>query len=152
MFRDWKSITGVLTVFALGCLAGLFLGFIVVHHRVVAVMQRGSPAYEQMLERRLSRGLHLDDGQRTRLHETLVANIEARKKLQAQLQPQLRALNLQTSRDLQSMFTPDQLATFQKNLVELRRRFASPGLGGRAGARATADNQSAPATNAPATP
>jgi hypothetical protein len=119
MLRDWKSTLAVMLVFALGGVAGLLVGFIVMHHRTAVLLQRGSPAYEQMLERRLSRGLDLDAGQ------------EERKKLQEQLQPQVQALNIQTRRELHALLTPEQLATFRQNLEDFRRRFGAPGLGGR---------------------
>jgi uncharacterized protein YneF (UPF0154 family) len=130
MLRDWKSTLAVMLVFALGVAAGLFLGFIIMRQHVNAALRRDSPAYEQLLERRLSRGLRLDDSQRARFHETLMANIEQRKQLQKQLQPQIQALNLETARELRSIFTPQQLATFRQNLEDFRRRFGAPGLGG----------------------
>lgn len=150
MFRDWKSILGVLAVFILGGVAGLLLSFIVVRHRVTELLRPGSPAYEQMLERRLSRGLHLDAGQRERFHEALIANIEARKKLQVQLQPQMQELNLETRRQLAIILTPEQRATFRQNMEEFRRRFGMPGLGVRGAERAAAeDNAPAASTNTP---
>jgi len=129
MLQDWKSTLAVMLVFALGVAAGLFLGFIVMHHRVAAALSHNSPAYEQLLERRLSRGLHLDDSQRERFHEALMTNIEQRKQLQMQLQPQVQALNLETRRELRSILTEQQLATFRQNLEDFRRRFGNPGLG-----------------------
>lgn len=130
MFRDWKSIFGVLAVFALGGVAGVLLAFIVVHHRVGQLMRPGSPAYEQMVERRLSRGLHLDADQRERFHAALAANIEARKKLQQQIQPQVQQLNLETRREMGAILSPGQRETFHRNLQDFRRRFGVPGLGG----------------------
>lgn len=130
MLRDWKSTLAVMLVFALGVAAGLFLGFIIMHQHVAAALRRESPAYEQLLERRLSRGLDLDDGQRERFHEALMANIEQRKQLQAQLQPQVQALNFETRREIRSILNPQQLAAFRQNLEEFRRRFGNPALGG----------------------
>jgi hypothetical protein len=128
--RDWKSLLGVMLIFVLGCLAGVFGSLAVVHHRVEVMLRRGSPAYEQLLERRLSRGLHLDPGQRERLHETFMTNIEERKKIQAQLQPQMRALTDQTRQQIKAILTPEQMQQFRHNLVEFRRRFGPAGLGG----------------------
>ena len=129
MMRDWKSIVGVLLVFALGALAGAFLALSLGHYRVAAALQRGSPAYEEFLERRLSRGLDLDPAQRERFHEALSANIEARKQLQAQLQPQIQVINLETRRELQGFLKPGQLTALKQNLQDFRRRFGAPGLG-----------------------
>ena len=138
MLRDWKSTLAVMLVFALGVAAGLFLGFIIMRQHVNAALRRDSPAYEQLLERRLSRGLHLDDGQRERFHEALMTNIEQRKQLQLQLQPQVQALNFETRRELRSILDAQQLATFRQNLEDFRRRFGNPGLGGGRGLDAAA--------------
>lgn len=149
MFRDWKSILGVLIVFALGGVAGLLLGFIVVHHRVVQLMRPGSPAYEQMLERRLSRGLHLDADQREKFHAVLAENIEARQRLQVQLQPQVQQIKGETKRELGEFLTLKQRETLRGNLEDFRRRFGMPGLGGRAGGdeMPIGSTNSPPATN-----
>ena len=143
MLRDWKSTLAVMLVFALGCAAGVLVAFIVMRQHVAAVLQRDSPAYEQLLERRLSRGLNLDEDQRAKFHEALTSNIEARKSLQKQIQPQVQALNLQTRQELRSILKPGQLAAFRRNLEDFRRRFGSPGLGGRGLDRTTDDTSAA---------
>jgi hypothetical protein len=129
MLRDWKSTLAVMLVFALGVAAGLFLGFIVMHQHVNAALRHDSPAYEQLLERRLSRNLHLDDGQRERFHQALMTNIEQRKQLQLQLQPQMQTLNQETRRELRSILNAQQLAIFRQNMEDFRRRFGGPSLG-----------------------
>ena len=148
MFRDWKSMLGVLAVFVLGAVAGLLIGFIFMRHRMTAMVKRGSPAYEQFLERRLSRGLNLDEGQRARFHEVLVANIEARKKLQMQIQPQVQSLNLATKEQIRSMLTPQQLVTLRRNMEEFRSRFGARGLGNPAANHSLNGNQLPEQTNA----
>jgi hypothetical protein len=131
MMRDWKSTLAVMLVFALGCVAGVFVAFIVMRQHVAALLQRDSPAYEQLLEHRLSRGLDLDATQRERFHNALISNIEARKSLQKELQPQVQALNLQIRQELRSILTPEQLVIFRRNMEDFRRRIGPPGLGGR---------------------
>jgi hypothetical protein len=148
MMRDWKSIFGVLLVFALGALAGAFGSLSFAHYRVAAALQRGSPAYEEFLERRLSRGLDLDPDQRERFHQALAANIEARKKLQAQLQPQIQVINLETRREFQDILKSGQLATLRQNLQDFRRRFGAPGLGLGPRTPNGQDNVAAPASPA----
>lgn len=128
--RDWKSLLGVVLIFALGGLAGAFVSRAIVHHRTAVFLKRGSVAYEELLEDHLSRGLHLDADQRSRFHEIFMANIEERKRIQAQVQPQMRALNGQTTQQIRALLTPEQMQEFRHNIVEFRRRFGSPGLGG----------------------
>ena len=128
--RDWKSLLGVILIFALGGLAGAFVSLAIVHHRTTVFLKRGSGAYEQMLEWHLSHGLHLDPDQRSRFHELFMTNIDERKKIQAQIQPQMRELNKQTTQQIRALLTPEQMQQFRHNLAEFRRRFGSPGLGG----------------------
>jgi hypothetical protein len=127
--RDWKSLLGVMLIFLLGCLAGAFVALAVVHHRTTVFLQRGSLAYEQFLERRLSHRLHLDPNQRERFHEAFMANIDERKQIQAQVQPQMKALNAQTGQQIRAILTPEQLEQFHENLADFRHRFGTPGMG-----------------------
>ena len=71
-----------------------------------------------------------------------MANIEERKKLQLQIQPQVQAVNMETRREFRDILTPDQLVTLQQNFQDFRKRFGAPGLGGRA-----VDTQDNPPTN-----
>jgi hypothetical protein len=130
--RDWKSLVGIILVFVLGGLAGAFISLAVVHHRTTVILKRGSLAYEQMLEWHLSHGLNLDPGQRDRFHQAFMSNIEERKEIQAQIQPQMRTLNEQTGQEIRSILTPDQLLQFRHNLADFRRRFGAPGFNPRA--------------------
>jgi uncharacterized membrane protein len=129
MMSQGKSILGVLLVFVLGGLAGGFLALSVAHRWEMKTLQRGSPEYEQFLERRLVRGLDLTADQREHFHEALVDNIEQRKRLQSFLQPQMQELNLQLGRAMRTNLKPDQLATFRQNLKDFRQRFGAPGIG-----------------------
>jgi hypothetical protein len=129
MMGQGKSILGVLLVFVLGGLAGGFLALSIAHRWELAAIQRGSPAYEQFLERRLVRGLDLTDDQRERFHEALVSNIKARQDLQRELQPQMQELNVELGRAMRVNLKPDQLATFRQNLKDFRQRFGAPGIG-----------------------
>ena len=149
---DFKSILGVLLVFVLGALAGAFLALSIAHHRVTTLLQHGSPAYEQLLERRLGRGLHLDAIQRAQFHEALVENIEKRKQLQKQIQPQVQQINLETRTKLHAFLSLDQLEQLQRNLQDFRARFGAPGLNiGHPAATAADSTNGAPASSYAAT-
>ena len=140
--RDWKSILGVTLVFVLGMLAGAFISLTFAHHRVTTLLQRGSPAFEQLLERRLSRGLDLDADQRTHFHEAFMNNIAQRRQVQLQVQPQMQALNAQTAHELRAILNPNQLAVFRHNLAEFRKRYGTPGMSN--GRAFDADAESSP--------
>jgi hypothetical protein len=132
MNSSWKAFLGVLLVFFLGVLAGALIAAVHFKHRATVFFQRGTPAYVELLEHHLTRGLALDDTQRQEIHEAFLQNIEERKKLQAQIQPQVQELNMGTMREIRSVLRPDQLATFRDNLAEFRQRTGRPALNTRA--------------------
>jgi hypothetical protein len=123
MSSSWRAFLGVGLVFLLGVLAGSLITAVHFKHRATLFFQRGTPAYVELLERSLTRGMTLDDAQRQQIHDSFLQNIEGRKKLQAQIQPQVRELNQETMQQIRSILRPDQVATFQENLAAFRRRF-----------------------------
>ena len=143
-----KAIAGVLLVFLLGCAAGTLASSAFFIHRGAVFLQRGAPAYVDILERRLTRGLSLDATQKTQIHDAFMSNLEERKKLQLQIQPQVRDLNQQTFRQIKTILHPDQVEGFQKNLAELHRRLGRLG----AATEGTEEGASAPSNAEVTTP
>jgi hypothetical protein len=150
MSNSWKAFLGVILVFFLGTLAGALIAAVIFKHRATVFFQRGSPAYVELLERRLTRGLALDDTQRQEIHESFLQNLEQRKKLQAEIQPQVQQLNHETMREIRSVLRPGQVEKFKDNLAEFRLRTGRPALNGRASnPDSTNDISGPPANSAP---
>jgi hypothetical protein len=126
MTGNWKAVLGVILVFVLGCLAGVLASSVYFAHRASVFLQRGAAAYIEVAERRVTRGLNLDENQKEQIHEVFMANLAERKHLQAQIQPQIQALNFQTVREIKSLLRPDQMEAFHRNLTEFHRRFGRP--------------------------
>ena len=135
-------------VFFLGVLAGALISAVYFKHRTTVFFQRGTPAYVELLERRLTRGLDLDDIQRQQIHDAFLQNIEERKKLQFQIQPQVQQLNMETMRQIRGALHPEQLAAFRENLKKFRQQFGRPLPGGHAPEEASPDELSGAPTNA----
>lgn len=125
-----KTFFGVLLVFVLGCAAGILVSSIYFSHRAAVFLQRGAPAFVEVLERRMTQGLNLDANQKEQIHQIFMDNLQERKKLQAQIQPQVQALNWQTVRQIKTVLRPEQMEAFHGNLAEFRRRFGRnrPGI------------------------
>jgi hypothetical protein len=124
MNDHWKARFGVLLVFLLGGLVGGLSASIYFHHRMALFLERGPAAYVDVLERRLTRHLHLDASQKQQIHDDMMENLAQRKLLQAQIRPQVKMLNQQTIQQIRTILTPDQLIVFHENLAELHKRAA----------------------------
>ena len=142
MNSTWKAILGVIAVFIFGWLAGVLSASVFIGHRAMALYRGGPAAVEQLLEKRLTRGVGLDATQRQQIHGYVMENVNQRLQLQKQLQPQIRALNQQTLKEIDAVLRPEQAEKFHANLDYFRmhagRSFFNPG---------GEDSPAAPATN-----
>lgn len=123
MNSTWKAILGVLLVFILGWLAGALCSGLYFRHRVLAIVQGGPEAVAQVLEKRMTRNLDLNDTQRQQVHSFILQNLQQRKQLQSQIQPEVQMANRQTLSQINSILTPDQRVVLHANLIEFRQRF-----------------------------
>ena len=96
---------------------------IVVHHKALALLQRGPEAIAVVLERQTTHGLGLNEDQKKQLHLLLVDNVRQRLELQKQVQPQVKAVNRQTLQEIDALLTPDQQQRFHDNLILFKDRF-----------------------------
>lgn len=120
----WKASLGVTLVFVLGCIAGALGSSLYFSHRTALLAQRGTAAYIEFVERRTTRNLHLDSEQKREIHDYFMANLDSRKQLQTQIQPQIQQLNIQTFQQVKAVLRPDQAQLFHDNMIELRKGFA----------------------------
>jgi hypothetical protein len=123
MNKTWKAILGVILVFILGWLTGALCGSLYVRHRILDLVHRGPEAMAEVLEQRMTRNLDLDANQKSQIHGFVLENLQQRKELQAQVQPQVQIANRQTLREINSVLSPDQQQRLHQNLVEFRQRF-----------------------------
>ncbi len=122
MTSHWKAIFGVLLIFVLGFTAGIVCSSIFVHRKMIAFLQHPGVAVQAALERRLTRKLNLDENQKKQIHDIFVENLQDRRELGRQIQPQVRMVNIETFQKINSVLRPDQQETFRRNLEELHTR------------------------------
>jgi len=118
----------VILVFILGCLSGSLGTFVFVAHRTTVLLHRGAPAFAELVERRMTRHLDLDAAQKEKIQQFLVQNIDSRKQLQGQIQPDVQRLNFQTIQQIRSILRPDQARIFYDNLADYRKHLARAAL------------------------
>jgi hypothetical protein len=156
MTGHWKASLGVLLVFILGCLSGMLVSSVYFSHRTAVFFQRGSAAYIDLAEHRLTRNLNLDPTQKQEIHQYFLENLAERKQLQAQVQPEVQMLNHQTFGEIRSVLRPEQMTVFRENLNEFRKRFArtadNPPGTENTGAANNFQTNTAPANSPPAIP
>ena len=128
MNSTWKAVLGSVLIFFLGIVAGALLTTGVIKHRVGLLFQRGTPAFVEVLERRLTRHLVLTPGQKLQIHQYLMENVEERRRLVAPLQPDIQQLNRKTITEISGTLHQDQINAFEMNLADLRRNLRRSAL------------------------
>jgi hypothetical protein len=120
MTSHWKAVLGVVLIYIFGCFSGAFSISIFYHHKLLAFLDHPGVVLSAALERRLTGNLALDAKQKQQVHEYFLENLQQRKELQKQIQPQVQALNLQTIREVAAILRPDQTELFQLNIDKFR--------------------------------
>jgi hypothetical protein len=128
MTTHWKAILGVLLVFIFGCFCGVAAASIIFHHKMTAFLQHPAVAASEAFEKRVTRNLSLDAGQKEKIHQLFLDNLKQHQQLQREIQPQVLRLNFETFQEINSVLRPDQAETFHNNIADLRKRFAKAGL------------------------
>jgi hypothetical protein len=125
MSSSWKAGIGVLLVFLLGWTAGVLCHIIYAHHQVIQIIRNGTvpEAVAQMMERRMTYNLDLNSDQQQQIHGFIIQNLQQRRVLQVQIQPQVQQANRETLRQILSVLTPDQQTKLRDNIAEFRQRF-----------------------------
>lgn len=134
MTSHWKAVLGVLLIFILGFTSGLVAASIFVHRKFEAFLKHPEAVAEATLEKRLTSHLELDPNQKQQIHAIFARNLEERKQLNQQIQPQVRMANLGTFQEINAILRPDQQQRFRENIEQFRNRF------GKAAANADAGN------------
>ena len=123
MSSHWKAVLGVILVFILGFASGLVCSSIMMHRKLATFLLQPGAQAEAVLEKKLTRHLDLDEIQQRQIHGYFMENLQQRKDLNKQIQPQVRILNQQTFQEIAACLHPEQQEQFRKNLEEFRNRF-----------------------------
>jgi len=124
MTSSWKAVLGVILIFILGFISGIVCSSIFVGHKLAALLRQPSLVAEAALEKRLTRNLNLDENQKTQIHGYFLENLQSRREFNKQIQPEVRAANIETFQKIRTVLRPDQQELFRKNLEEMHNRFS----------------------------
>jgi hypothetical protein len=140
MKTTWKAVLGVILIFVLGCVFGAIGTSLIVRHRVLQIVRGGPEAMAELLERRTTRNLDLNTDQKAQIHALVLKNLQDRKQLQMQIQPQVQSENRETLKAIDAVLKPEQVQRFHDNLLEFKMRL------GRNPLNPGPEGQSAPAS------
>jgi hypothetical protein len=122
MNPTWKAVAGVVLIFILGWFGGA-LSTLIITRQKMQVLVRNPQAMTMLLIRQTSRGLDLNDSQKSQFRTLLMQNVKERMHLQMEIQPQVWAFNRQTVQEVDALLTPNQQQKFQDNLLLFEARF-----------------------------
>jgi hypothetical protein len=115
----WKTVLAIFLIFAFGCFSGVLSMSMIARHRAADAALRNPADIGPVLERRLLRGIELDEDQQQHAHNIFKANSDRRQQLQAQLHPIVQALDYGTVTQIDAMLRPDQRDHFHQNVLQL---------------------------------
>jgi hypothetical protein len=138
MSKTWKAVLGVILIYIFGCFSGAVSTSIFFHHKMLEFLKHPGVAELAVLEKQLTGNLGLDDDQKKQVHACFLENLEQRKELQKQIQPQVQALNRQTRQEITAILHPGQVELFNQNIEKFRKRWAPTAF------NQNAENPSAP--------
>jgi len=114
----------LLLVFLAGFAGGVVVTRVAVRHFVQQIALNPS-RMRDVVERRLTRRLRLDEKQRQQVHEILLKAQDQIKSVRVEVQPQLTAILQDTRNEIADVLTPGQREAFEK-FQEENRRFWQP--------------------------
>lgn len=123
MSSHWKAILGLVLIFIFGFLSGIVCTSIIAQRKALAFYRHPAVAASAALEKRLTGNLGLDPNQKQQVHDYFAENLEHRRQLQSQIQPQIQMLNMATFQQINGVLRPDQLDRFHRNIEEFRKRW-----------------------------
>ena len=148
MSKTWKAILGVILIYLFGCFSGAVSTSIFFHHKMLQFLKHPGVVELAVLERQLTGNLGLDENQKKQVHACFQENLEQRKELQKQIQPQVQTLNRQTRQEITAILHPGQVELFNQNIEKFRKRWAPTAFNQNAENPASTPVQpNAPATN-----
>jgi hypothetical protein len=127
MSKTWKAVFGVILIYLLGCLSGAVATSIFFHHKMLGFLHHPGVVLSAVLEKRLTGNLGLDASQKQQVHAYFAENLQHRKELQKEIQPQVQALNRQTIKQVAAILHPGQAQLFHETIEKLRKRFGANG-------------------------
>lgn len=120
--KNIKAIIGVLLVFILGATCGALISHIVYRSHHEAFIKGGGEAREELIVRKLTHRLDLDQRQQEQVKAIIHENHAAIQEIRKQARPRIEALLEQGQSRINEVLRPEQQEKFQKIISERKQR------------------------------
>lgn len=121
--KNWKPILGILLVFALGILTGLFIAGAIARHGVDRISAEGPHFIGQLVVRRMTGNLDLTPDQKTKIQTIIGQTRTEISAIRLEAAPKVRQ-SLETAyKEIRAILTPEQAEKFDKNVERGRERW-----------------------------
>ena len=121
--KNIKVILGILIIFLLGVASGAVVTHLLYTSRIEGIMSGRPETREEMLVKRLSRKLDLDDRQREQVRALIAETRTEMKNIRNQYRPQMKAVIEKSKAEMRRLLRPDQLEKFEKYLAERKAKY-----------------------------
>lgn len=123
--KNIKAVLGVLLIFILGAASGIVATRMIYHSRLDAAMGGGQKAHEEMVVKRLTRKLDLNDQQREQVRSIVHETQGEIKLVRKQSQPQIETILAKSQAKINRLLTPEQQEKFARVIAERKARRAN---------------------------
>lgn len=123
--KNLKAVLGILLIFILGAASGIVATRMIYHSRMEAGIGGGQKAHEEMVVKRLTRKLDLNDQQREQVRSIVHETQGEIKLVRKQSQPQIEAVLAKGQAKINLILTPVQQEKFARVIAERKTRRAS---------------------------
>lgn len=121
--KNGKTILGILLVFILGAAAGALVTHIVYKSRMESLVSGSPGARQEMLVKRLTHKLDLDDRQRDQVRAIVRATEAEIKGVRRQFRPQIEAILEKSQARIREILRPEQQEQFEKIIAKRKTRW-----------------------------
>jgi Spy/CpxP family protein refolding chaperone len=125
--KNAKAIIGVLLIFVLGIACGALLMHMSCKSRMEAFVNGKPGMREEVLLKRMSQRLDLDEQQRIAVREIIRGTQAEMKEIRKQIRPQIMQTLEKTRTEVRKILRPDQQKKYDQYLAERKAQWAERG-------------------------
>lgn len=117
-----KPVLGIILVFMLGATSGSLVTFLVSQSRIETIIKGGFRAREDILVKRLTKKLDLDNQQYGQVKDIIHETHEDIRQIRRKTRPQIEAVLEDSQLRISSLLRPEQQAKFKEIVAEHKAR------------------------------
>jgi len=128
MMKNGRAIFGVVLVFVLGILSGVFATHLLYDYRIESIITGRAQTREEHIVNRLDRKLDLNETQEKAVRAIVHETQEEIKALRSQIRPQTEAIIEKTQEKIRAILTPEQGKKYDQIIAARKEKLRKRGL------------------------